>query len=213
MALMNQLAPVQFVSIGRLRLRRLARADLPALAWLGERADLRGLEPLAPPEDLAQLIASCPWGQFAVERDHRLIGALAASPIGRSPGMAPHPWQRLDEPPLDLQCVEDGAILMGAGAIWLDNLARDEIIRALTVGRQAVVQQRGLDESISIVRAPSWARWRDQMSPQAFVQQVHAGGISDQTLGPFLAAGWVMRGFWQVEERLEVLLRWRNRRR
>jgi hypothetical protein len=204
---------IQFSTPRRLRLRRLTLADLAGLDWIDAHPDVCRFEPLAARERLVQLIASYPSAQFAVEVDHRLVGALMGFPSESGPPMCSQPWEALTAPFGAAELDVDGTVLIGEGAVWRDVLEDDQIDHLLCVGRKAVVQQLGLDETVSVVCASSWAAWRDRVAPQAFVQQVHAGGIGDRAIAAYVRAGWAIRGFWEDAETLKVLVRWENRRR
>ncbi len=198
---------------GCLRLRRLTPADLPGLNWAGglDNRRLRLLEPLAPPEQAASLVAAFPSLQHAVELDSRLVGAVLARPA-QSVEEVTHPWTQRD--PLVGQQPASSAspVLFGCGALWLDALNARQIADTLRLARQALVQQLGWPATVSVVPAAGWARWRAQMSADAYVQQVHAG-LHDNRLSVFLKRGYAMRGFWHDEHDVHVVMVWENRPR
>jgi hypothetical protein len=163
------------------------------------------------PKALDELLERAPEAQVGVELDHQLIGASLAAPTSWRPKQVAQPWDRLGEVAPAIELAPTGSILRGCGTLWLDRLTPDEITRALTVARKATVQQLGLDATCSVVKAAGWPQWRAQMSAEAYLQQVHAGGFGDDALRLLIDNGWVMRGFWSDGEALQVLMWWRNR--
>jgi hypothetical protein len=194
-----------------LRLRPLTRADLPGLESLLERRLTRQVEALASPEILAALIDSTPQAQVLVELDQEIVGALVAAQTAWRPQTVVQPWDRLvgEAPGLEFEPAD--ALLRGCGAFWREDLSAEVIAEVLTVGRKAVVQQLGLDGVASVVEVAGWSKWRSQMGPEAYLQQVHAGGFGDSAVRLLLENGWVMRGFWERGESLEVVMWWGNR--
>jgi hypothetical protein len=210
---MHQIRPIRFDRRQRLRIRRLVRSDMPGLRWLEQRRTSRTLEVLADTEMLSELLEAAPDAQVGVEIDHRLAGALLAAPTCWQPESLAQPWDRSENQPPMLTVDPGGTVLRGAGAIWRDDLPDETIEEVLTVGRKALVQQLGLDGTVSLVEATDWRTWRAKMSPQAYLQQVHAGEFGGYRLRLLIDQGWAMRGFREIGDALEVVMWWGNRAR
>lgn len=208
---------------GRLRLRRLARADLGALAC-STRTSPGTLQIVEcwPEREVAQaLIRQFPDLQVAVELDQCVVGALLAY-WQRCPGAGVvQPWSRRDSSELWRKVPDDFSqaelsrhtdtsklAVRGAGAVWPGRFSASQCRKILQLGRQLLVQQRGCASTLSVVRAAGWEQWRPRLSAQVYLQQVHARAIDDVRLSSYLDAGYVMRGYWAVGEAIDVAMRW-----
>lgn len=212
---------VRWLRRGRLRLRGLTRADLALLSGDGVRAPLREAQTHEPwpRQALVQaLICRYPELQIAVELDQRVVGGLLACPRAAAPAAVTHPWSQREashdfwgafrELPGDTPADASAGILQGVGAVWPGRVGGAQVQKALQMGRQLLVQQRGCEATVSVVRAAGWARQAAGMSAPAYLQQVHARAIEDARLSVYLDAGYMMRGYWQVGQGIEVLMRW-----
>jgi hypothetical protein len=213
---------------GRLTLRELCRADLPALTWIEGIAPTRAeiLEAWPGEEPAKSLIAQFPAAQLAVELGQQLVGALLAYPEPAMLDAVAQPWTRREASSLPgWETRHEGGVdamspradlrdsaLRGVAVLWLDVISEAQVQTILTLGRKALVQQLGCEATFSLVRPAAWDAWRERMSPEAFLQQVHAGGIEDARLTPYLNAGYLMRGFWTVDQQqIEVAMIWARR--
>ena len=213
---------IQWLRCGRLRLRGLTRADLALLSGDGVSAQLRGAQTYEawPQAALVEaLMRRHPDLQIAVEVDQCVVGGLLACPRAEGPTEVMHPWSRRDESEHwgDARSETNGklpdeskGILQGLGAVWPGSVRGAQVKKALQIGRQLLVQQRGCEATVSVVRAAGWACGAGMSAP-AYLQQVHARAIEDARLSVYLDAGYMMRGYWQAGEAIEVLMRWAYR--
>ena len=207
---------------GRLRLRGLTRGDLALLSGDGVAPEDRRAQTFEawPQAALIEaLMRRHPDMQIAVEVDQCVVGGLLAWPRAEAFGAVLHPWS-LREETADLGALRGDifgealdstqGVLQGVGAVWPGAVEGAQVQKALQIGRQLLVQQRGCEATVSVVRAAGW-RGAAGMSAPAYLQQVHARAIADARLSIYLDAGYMMRGYWQVGEAIEVLMRWAYR--
>ncbi|AWV90565.1 hypothetical protein DN745_15010 [Bradymonas sediminis] len=211
-------AKIEWQRRGRVRLRRLSSADLGLLsqargATMG-RAQI--FEAWPKPASVDALMREYPELQLAVEVDQRVVGGLLCQPVRSASAEVLHPWSRRE--PLVARAEEKRSsgeeVLRGTGAVLLASVSAREAQMALRVGRQLLVQQRGAESTISVVRSVGWRDWseaRGPVSAEAYLQQVHARAVEDARLSVFLDAGYVMRGYWQVGDAIDVMMCWTYR--
>lgn len=221
---------LQWQRRARLCLRALARADLRAMEWLAAAGGVAA-EPWPAPPEVGRLVGASSNLQVAVEVDQQLVGALLGG-LGAPPEPVAHPWSRRAQPAQPAHPCEDALrtdlpdslpphqcaarspftqVLYGRGCLFAPALTLAQRVHILRIARLAAARQLGCTGSVSRVYAANWADWRAHLRPEAWVQQVHAGGIIDAALAPYLAAGYLIRGFYTDGDALEVVLQWVNR--
>lgn len=202
---------ISWISSRTVRLRRLAPADAAGLRWLqaggGDR--LTRLEAPRDADEMRDLSQAFADGQMAIERAHTLIGAALCRRSRRQPAPVAQPWDAIEHngAPCDV------AWLIGRGLWWRGQLDAADIGRLLAVARKGLVQEYGLAGCRTRIVARGYGRWRHAMAPAAYLQQVHAGGLVDAALTPWLTQGFVMRGFEAAEAGPAVVMVWKNRAR
>lgn len=209
-----------------LRARPMREGDLPALYALlasAPESALFAAEGWPKGEEIRSLLLDFPRAQFALIRDHKIMGAICAAREAFPGDLNAHPWAPLAGlGATRLSQVEAGrpadgltSAIRGLGILLDPALDPRDLNFPFQCARILLAQQLGAAGAWSLVRPQSWAQWRAYLSPEAFLQQVHAGGIADIFLEFYLDAGYLMRGFKRGDAgdrgALEVLM-WRAAR-
>lgn len=200
---------------GRIGLRSLTRADLAGLesALLGPSG---GIEEFEEPDfdRLERLLKHAPTLQRAIEYDGVLIGAALAIPTRKVAPQVAHPWSHSPTltspkvPPLE----PDGDYLWGCGLFWRAKLEAAQRTDLIAVARKGLVQEFGYEAISTRVPLADYERESEAMSPEAYLQQVHAGSLRDEPLSTWLDHDFLLQGWARRDHGALVAgVRWDNR--
>lgn len=209
---MDDRHPMIWRRCGRLRVRRLRRADRLAVAALAD-GSARAAHSLEAGGDrsLEALVGDAPELQLVIELDSALIGAALGRRAGPPPEAPAQPWEPLGAAG-EVEA-DDRRHLRGCGLFWRPELSAAHVERVFDLARKGLVQQFGLESVYAFAPLTGYERREGVMSLPAYLQQVHAGSMRDEPLATFLDAGYLLRGFERVGEEARALVVWRNRAR
>jgi hypothetical protein len=191
-----------------LRHRPVRRADRPAIDALRGSA-LTSIDPTAHPRPAAD------GHGRVVLRDDQIIGWLAWQPRPAIDGqlLPLEPWAELDGPlwpdTAGTDLSGDISTLRITGMGWHSMPSTQQFLT--TQLPIELCQLHGYAQTLHLVEPASWSDCDDQLSPAAFVQQIHSGPLTDPIVSPMLASGWRLDGWLRSANSSPLLLvRWLN---
>ncbi len=172
--------------------------DIAAIPDLMRRVyppPLHGAEAIWGERNLLRHLAYFPAGQFVGEaEDGTVIGTATSMRLRLEDALAPHTWSDITARGSLATHVPGGAVLYGV------NIAVDPawqgrgLGRALYEARIALARRLGCKAFIAGARIPGYAAVADQMSPEAYLEEVAAGRRSDPTVSKQMAVGFEVKG-------------------
>lgn len=145
-------------------------------------------------ENLIRHVAQFPEGQMVVQAGDRLVGTATTHRVPLAMALAPHTWSAITGRGTLATHDPQGDALYGVNIAVDPEWQGRGVGSLLYQGRIDLARRLGCRAFVAGARIPGYHRVASEMSPEAYVEAVVAGRLSDPTLSKQLHLGFQVRG-------------------
>lgn len=153
-----------------------------------------GPEAIWSAENLRRHLMVFPEGQMVVEAGGHLVGTATAQRVSMAAALAPHTWSGITGHGSLSTHDPAGEALYGVNIAVDPAWQNQGIGRMLYEARVDLARRLGCRAFVAGARIPGYRHHAAAMSPEAYVEAVVAGRLSDPTLSKQLQVGFQVRG-------------------
>lgn len=153
-----------------------------------------GPEAIWSAENLRRHLMVFPEGQMVVEAGGHLVGTATAQRVSMAAALAPHTWSGITGHGSLSTHDPAGEALYGVNIAVDPAWQNQGIGRMLYEARIDLARRLGCRAFVAGARIPGYCHHAAAMSPEAYVEAVVAGRLSDPTLSKQLQVGFQVRG-------------------